>query len=66
MGGGMSEGGPGARPGQQDPVRATFHAWLDHVLVCDDGCRVPARHCYQSALLGDRHREAARAARPRR
>ncbi|WP_268978205.1 hypothetical protein [Streptomyces sp. HM190] len=40
---GMNEG-QGAGPGQQDPVRAAFHAWLDHVLVCDDGCRVPARH----------------------
>ncbi len=60
---GMSEGAPGAPPEQPDPVRATFHAWLDHVLVCDDGCRVRARHCYHSALLGDRHREAARAAR---
>lgn len=55
-----------AQPQNLDPVRATFNAWLDHVLACDDGCHVPARHCYHSERLSDLHREAARAARPQR
>jgi hypothetical protein len=57
---------PGVRPGQPDPVRATFNAWLDHVLTCDGGCRVRSRHCYHSERLGERHREATRGARTRR
>ncbi|MGW0712512.1 hypothetical protein ACWD4G_42390 [Streptomyces sp. NPDC002643] len=51
---------------EPDPVMATFRAWLDHILACGDcygGGRPTARHCYHSALLGDRHHEAARAAR---
>ncbi|WP_371579304.1 hypothetical protein [Streptomyces sp. NBC_01314] len=56
----------GAQPRDPDPVRATFHAWLDHVLVCHDCRHTPARHCYGSARLGDQHRRVARAARLRR
>ncbi|MBZ3908124.1 hypothetical protein [Streptomyces griseiscabiei] len=49
---------------EPDPVSATFHTWLDHVLACVRCRRTPARHCYDSAGLGDRHRTAARAVRP--
>ena len=47
-----------------DPARATFSAWLDHALTCHYCRHAPARHCYHSERLGDRHREATRAARP--
>jgi hypothetical protein len=56
---------PGPKP---DAVAVTFHVWLDHVLACGDcfgGGPTTARLCYHSERLGDRHREAGRAARPR-
>ncbi|QFQ98210.1 hypothetical protein F9278_20620 [Streptomyces phaeolivaceus] len=55
-----------APPPGPAPVRATFDAWLDHVLVCDDCRRTPARHCYHATRLDDRHHEAMVAARASR
>lgn len=61
-------GEPAARTNAPEPdtVTATFHAWLDHVLACGHcygGGPTTARLCYHSEHLGDRHREAGRAAR---
>jgi len=53
-----------AQPG--DPVMATFHDWLSHVAVCLGACRLEAISCHHSMRLGDRHREARRAARSAR
>jgi hypothetical protein len=47
----------------RDPVMMTFQDWLDHAAACVDACRVPAKCCYHSERLGDRHLEARRAAR---
>lgn len=65
MGTGMSGAGGGREqpPQPDDPVTATFRAWLDHALTCAHGCRVEGVSCLHSMRLGRRHREAKRASR---
>jgi hypothetical protein len=53
-------------PQPDDPVRATFRAWLDHALTCTDGCRVEGVACLHATRLGRTHREAKRANRTTR
>ncbi|MEV0641804.1 hypothetical protein AB0I77_44165 [Streptomyces sp. NPDC050619] len=46
-----------------DPVMATFHDWLVHVVACRGACRLAGISCHHSLRLGARHREAKRAVR---
>ncbi|WP_155055721.1 hypothetical protein [Streptomyces blattellae] len=52
---------PTRRP--DDQVMATFHDWLDHVAACQGACRLAGISCHHSMRLGDKHREAKKAAR---
>lgn len=45
-----------------DPVMATFHNWLGHVVACQGACRVGGISCHHSMRLGDRRREAKKTA----
>ncbi|UUU22948.1 hypothetical protein [Streptomyces sp. DSM 40750] len=49
--------------GSEDLGAAAFRRLLDHAAGCADACHDRARRCYDAERLGDRYREAERAAR---
>ncbi|WNZ10724.1 hypothetical protein [Streptomyces sp. 11x1] len=46
----------------EELVMGAFQRWLDPVAGCVDVCHDRARRCYDAERLGDRYREAKRAA----
>jgi hypothetical protein len=49
-----------------DPVMASFHDWLDHVVACQGACRLSGISCHHSMRLGNKHLKAKRSARTAR